>query len=96
MEKLGSIIDAVLKRYEKRLNKERVFILWSKVVGEEVSKRTIPLDLKDGCLEVAVPDGIWAKELQLREESFLSLLKEYNIERIKFIPMPGRFLRRNG
>ncbi|MBC7332683.1 MAG: DUF721 domain-containing protein [Clostridia bacterium] len=93
MEKLGNIIGSILKRYEKRLEKERVKILWSKVVGEEICRRTIPLDVEEGCLEVAVSDGMWAKELQLREEKFLDLLKEYNIRRIKFIPMPRRFLR---
>lgn len=94
MEKLGSIIDNILRAHKKRLEKERIKIEWPRLVGEELSKRTIPLDLKDGFLEVAVPDGAWASEFQLREGKFLDMLEGYDISKIKFIPMPKLFLKR--
>ncbi|MCS7232937.1 MAG: DUF721 domain-containing protein [Synergistetes bacterium] len=94
MEKLGSIIDNILRQHKKRIEKERIKIEWPKLVGEDLARRTQPLELKDGCLEVAVPDGAWAKEFQLREEKFLDMLKGYDINKIRFFPMPKLFLGR--
>ncbi|GEM_PF-2787624 len=93
MEKLGDIIAKVLKRYGKRLAEERVKVEWVKIVGEDVAIRTVPLSLSDGVLEVAVPDGAWAKEYQFREEIFLEKLKDYDVRKIKFVPLPRLFLR---
>lgn len=94
MEKLGSIIDSILRIHKKRLEKEKIKLEWAKLVGEDLAQKTIPLDLKEGLLEVAVPDGTWASELQLKENKFLDMLKEYEVSRVKFIPMPKLFLRR--
>ena len=94
MEKLGSIIAKLLKAHEKRLSEETLRIRWHEIVGEKIAIRSYPLRIERGILKVAVRDGIWAKEFQLREEEFLGLLKEYNIEGVRFIPMPQIFLRR--
>ncbi len=94
MERLKDIIVKLLKDHEKRLSEEILKIKWSEIVGEKVALRSVPLRVERGILKIAVSNGIWAREFQLREDKFLELLKDYNIKGIKFIPMPQIFLRR--
>ncbi len=94
MERLKDIIVELLKEHEKRLSEEMLKIKWSEIVGEKVALRSVPLKIERGILKIAVSDGMWAREFQLREDRFLELLKDYNIKGVRFIPMPQIFLKR--
>ncbi len=75
-------IDQVLKRtlkglkIERRIKEETVVLNWSKVVGERISKQSVPLTVKDAILFVRVENASWRNELVFLKSNIIRELNQ--------------------
>lgn len=79
MKKVSSIIEKVIKQLglTKRYNEQKAVLVWNKVVGERILKRTQSLYARDGKLVVEVENSAWMNELSfLKSEIITKLNKE--------------------
>jgi predicted nucleic acid-binding Zn ribbon protein len=51
--------------------------IWSKVVGEEVARRSQPSLLKNGRLQVTVGDAVWLQQLTMLKPRILASLESH-------------------
>jgi len=66
MRPLGSLLGDFLRNFQDDADKTELFLreLWPDVVGPELARRTRPLALRCGRLEVGVPAAQWVRELE--------------------------------
>jgi predicted nucleic acid-binding Zn ribbon protein len=64
-EKIGQVLNRTLKnlKIERRIKEETVILNWNRVVGERISRESIPVRVKDAILFVKVPNASWRNEL---------------------------------
>lgn len=63
--KLGDILADFLNEVgvAKRLKQQQVILMWDRLVGQRVARRTRAVDLRDGKLFVEVEGAAWRNEL---------------------------------
>ena len=62
---LGELLPRVLERIEKKAGGRLPVIAakWQEIVGEEVARHTVPVQLQNGRLTIEVDDSVWMAEL---------------------------------
>lgn len=53
----------------------RFLEIWERAAGEGLAKRAKPLHIKNGVLELEVPDAAWKFELRFREAALVEALR---------------------
>jgi predicted nucleic acid-binding Zn ribbon protein len=64
-ERIGQVLNRTLKglKIERRIKEETVLLNWNRVVGERISRESIPVRVRDAILFVKVPNASWRNEL---------------------------------
>ena len=72
----GDLVDKLLKGFglDERLHQYRALIIWEEVVGPQIAKRTRPVRIREGVLEVNVDQPTWMQQLQLMKPKILTQL----------------------
>jgi hypothetical protein len=72
----GDVIAAIVRRagIEERLRQERAVVVWPRVAGPELSRRSRALEVRDGVLWVGVESAAWAAQLSFLRSEILRRL----------------------
>ena len=75
-EAVGSLLKKLLgdKGYNDRLPRYQAWLIWDKIVGEQIAKRARPLRIRDKILEVQVDHPVWMQQLQMLKPQILRKL----------------------
>ena len=73
---LPSVLQAVLKEYNlsDTLAKKQIIDNWDKIVGDKLSDKCTPIELKNGELTIKAKNYFWKEELALRQQDLVNLL----------------------
>lgn len=91
MEKIKDSVEHFLKKagLREQLNKRFFLDLWDRVVGEHITRHTLPLTIKGKKMFVEVTDSVWLYHLTALKSR---IIKDFNsaagaeiIEEIKFL-----------
>lgn len=88
LESIKNIIDRVAKRtgLESKLSEAKIFEIWQKEVGVDVSNHTTPVKLFKGKLFVRVDESIWMSQLTFIKKDIIDKLnKSINANLVKDI-----------
>ena len=77
-ESIGSLLKQVLddQGMGDRLSRYQAWLVWDKIVGEQIARRARPLRLREGVLEVRVDNPVWMQQLQMLKPKILKKLNE--------------------
>jgi hypothetical protein len=75
-EKVGSLLKKVFgeRGMDERLSRYQAWLIWDKVVGEQIASRARPLRFRKGVLEVQVDHPVWMQQLQMLKPQILDKL----------------------
>lgn len=73
---IGQLLKEVLDQQGvgERLSRYQAWLVWDKIVGEQIARRARPLRLRDGVLEVRVDHPVWMQQLQMLKPKILQKL----------------------
>ncbi|MEE9167826.1 MAG: DUF721 domain-containing protein [Candidatus Neomarinimicrobiota bacterium] len=76
MEELSKVLTSLLRKtgIESAVLQNKAVILWNDVVGEPISKNTIPEEVKQGTLIVRVSTPVWRNELIFKKQEIIEKL----------------------
>lgn len=77
-ERVGTLLKQVLgdKGMDDRLSRYQAWLVWDKVVGEQIANRARPLRFRKGVLEVQVDHPVWMQQLQMLKPKILEKLNQ--------------------
>lgn len=77
-ERVGSLLKQVLgdKGMDDRLSRYQAWLIWDKLVGEQIARRARPLRFRQGILEVQVDHPVWMQQLQMLKPKILEKLNQ--------------------
>ena len=58
----------------EKLSRYQAWLVWDKLVGEQIARRARPLRLRQGVLEVQVDHPVWMQQLQMLKPKILEKL----------------------
>lgn len=65
------------KKIGQKLKSSSIFNYWPEIVGNEISKNTRPVKLKDKVLFISTVNPIWAGELNLMSQDIIKKVNGY-------------------
>ncbi|MBE9486903.1 MAG: DUF721 domain-containing protein [Desulfuromonadales bacterium] len=76
--KVANLLKQVLgdKGLEDRLSRYQTWLIWDKLVGEQIALRARPLRFRQGVLEVQVDHPVWMQQLQMLKPKILEKLNQ--------------------
>ncbi len=77
-EQVGKLLKQVLgdKGMDDRLSRYQAWLVWDKIVGEQIANRARPLRFRKGVLEVQVDHPVWMQQLQMLKPKILEKLNQ--------------------
>lgn len=77
-ERVGTLLKQVLGKrgFEDRLSRYQAWLIWDKLVGEQIARRARPLRFRQGVLEVQVDHPVWMQQLQMLKPKILEKLNQ--------------------
>jgi hypothetical protein len=77
-EAVASLLKKLLgdKGLDDRLPRYQAWLVWDKVVGEQIAKRARPLRIREKILEVRVDHPVWMQQLQMLKPQILRKLRQ--------------------
>jgi predicted nucleic acid-binding Zn ribbon protein len=74
----GDILAVVMARLglSGRLREREALTIWPEVVGSEIAKRSQPLRIKDGVLQVRITSAAWRQEVLFLKKKIISSFAE--------------------
>lgn len=90
MEKIGEIVNRVIKNLELNLYENRNFdisVVWTRILEDQLKGQCYVLFEKDKNLYIKVNGSCYLSILKMRKKKFLMKLKEmgFNFNDIKFV-----------
>jgi len=78
LKPLGNFLPRVLNKMglAERLTQQKAVILWSKAVGQDIKKQTIPNRIEQGILYVSVSNPVWVNELVYLKSGIIKKLND--------------------
>ena len=73
-ETLGNVLDRLLKRLDIDFEAQRIWEVWTEVVGQSIAGRAHPESIKRKTLCVTVSNSAWLQDLQFRRESIIEAI----------------------
>ncbi|HKJ04253.1 MAG TPA: DUF721 domain-containing protein [Geopsychrobacteraceae bacterium] len=75
---VGSLLKQVLNEQgvDDRLSRYQAWLVWDKIVGEQIARRARPLRLRESVLEVRVDNAVWMQQLQMLKPKILKKLND--------------------
>jgi len=73
---VGSLLKQVLsdQGLDDRLSRYQAWLIWDKLVGEQIANRARPLRIRQNVLEVQVDHPVWMQQLQMLKPKILEKL----------------------
>ena len=87
---IADVLKNVVEKLSQTKEKDsvKIFSVWPKVCGKELSRHTHSGDLRRGTLQVFVDESAWRYQANLQKETLLKSLKkkmgEEKVQRIQF------------
>lgn len=77
-ESVGTLLKQVLgsQGLAERLSRYQAWLIWDKLVGEQIARRARPLRIRQGVLEVQVDHPVWMQQLQMLKPKILEKLHQ--------------------
>jgi len=77
-EQVGSLLKQVLgeQGLSDRLSGYQAWLIWDKLVGEQIASRARPLRIRQGVLEIQVDHPVWMQQLQMLKPKILEKLHQ--------------------
>ncbi len=77
-EAVSELLKSLLgkKGLDQRLPRYQAWLVWDKIVGEQIAKRARPLRIREKILEVRVDHPVWMQQLQMLKPQILKKLHE--------------------
>ena len=77
-EAVADLLKQILgdKGLDERLPRYQAWLVWDKIVGEQIAKRARPLRIREKILEVRVDHPVWMQQLQMLKPQILRKLHE--------------------
>ena len=88
MDPIAPALDKVLSNSLRRISAAEVpLVVWPLVCGSAVARRTRAVGVRNGVLQVEVPDPEWRSELQRLVPNYLGVMEKYSVRvnRIEFV-----------
>ena len=75
-ERVSGLLKQVLgeQGLDDRLARYQAWLIWDKIVGEQIARRARPLRFRQGVLEVQVDHPVWMQQLQMLKPQILDKL----------------------
>ena len=73
-ELLNSLIQK--KGWKKQITRNRVFLLWDRIVGEDIAVHARPFVVRGEILWLNVSDSVWMQQLQFQKMTILERIKQ--------------------
>ena len=75
---VGAVLKQVLgaKGMNDKLSRYQAWLIWDKLVGEQIARRARPLRFRQGVLEVQVDHPVWMQQLQMLKPKILEKLNQ--------------------
>ena len=73
-ELLNSLIQK--KGWKKQISRNRVFLLWDRIVGEDIAVHAQPFVVRGKTLWLNVSDSVWMQQLQFQKMTILERIKQ--------------------
>ena len=70
--RVGELLVSAVPQLEDRLLVQRLRAAWPALVGADVARRSQPLSLVNGCLQVVVDNSPWLHEMTLRASDLVA------------------------
>jgi hypothetical protein len=86
--RVGNLLTQAVPALAERLLEEALRKQWPQTVGAEAARRSRPLALRQGVLEVSVDNSPWLQELTLRSESVAAAIRQRHgsaVSRVRFV-----------
>ncbi len=76
--RVGSLLEELYTQpgIGEQLNRHQAWLIWDKLVGEQIAARARPLRLRNDILEVQVDHPVWMQQLQMLKPQILKKLNE--------------------
>lgn len=76
--RVGSVLKQVLgnNNLDDQLSRYQAWVIWDKLVGEQIAHRARPLRFRQGILEVQVDHPVWMQQLQMLKPKILEKLQQ--------------------
>ncbi len=76
--RVGSLLQELYSQpgIGEQLNRHQAWLIWDKLVGEQIAARARPLRLRNDILEVQVDHPVWMQQLQMLKPQILKKLNE--------------------
>lgn len=77
-EPFGSLLKQLLghQGLAHQLTRYQAWLIWDKLVGEQIARRARPLRLRQNVLEVQVDHPVWMQQLQMLKPKILEKLQQ--------------------
>ncbi|NOY12661.1 MAG: DUF721 domain-containing protein [Deltaproteobacteria bacterium] len=77
-QRVGTLLKQVLgeRGIDDRLSRYQAWLIWDKLVGEQIARRARPLRFRQGVLEVQVDHPVWMQQLQMLKPQILAKLHQ--------------------
>jgi predicted nucleic acid-binding Zn ribbon protein len=60
----------------EQITRHQAWLVWDKIVGNQIAARARPLRLRKGILEIAVDHPVWMQQLQMMKTQILAKIQE--------------------
>jgi predicted nucleic acid-binding Zn ribbon protein len=77
-ERIDRVLVRTLKslNMDRRIKEETLLLNWSKVVGDRIASKAVPLRIRDSILFVRVENASWRNELVFLKGNFIKQLNQ--------------------
>jgi predicted nucleic acid-binding Zn ribbon protein len=62
--------------FGEQITRHQAWLVWDKIVGNQIAARARPLRLRKGVLEIAVDHPVWMQQLQMMKTQILTKIQE--------------------
>jgi hypothetical protein len=74
--RVGNLLTKAVPALAERLLEEAIRREWSQTIGPEAARRSRPMSLRKGTLEISADNSPWLQELTLRSAAIAATLRE--------------------
>lgn len=77
-QSVNSLLKEMLGKpgFGEQINRHQAWLVWDKIVGDQIAARARPLRLRKGVLEIAVDHPVWMQQLQMMKVQILARIQE--------------------
>ncbi|MCD6389520.1 MAG: DUF721 domain-containing protein [Desulfobulbaceae bacterium] len=76
--KMSELLNSLIQKkgWKKQITRNRVFLLWDQIVGEDIAVHAQPFVVRGRTLWLNVSDSVWMQQLQFQKMTILERVKQ--------------------